>query len=149
MPVTTSLPGYRWFDFLKNVAARTGIYSGVFLSIVFAGWILIANLASFLQPVAVGRDIAAGALLLFFACLPLLRFYRSPAELLVSGLIAWSLLTATYRILGFFFDFLEEYDSTFHVFVLGAISYLVFATLSWIGTIIWRVRAAENSHRQH
>jgi hypothetical protein len=146
MPVTTDLPGYQWFDFLKNAAVRTGIYAGVFLSIILTAWVLIANGAPFLEKLAVERNIVAAAFLVLFFCVPLLRFYRSPAELLLSGLIAWALLTLTYRIQGLVSPLLEENFTAFHVFALGAVSYLVFATLSWIGTIIWRVRAAKSTH---
>jgi len=149
MPVIAKLPGYRLFGFLKNGAVRTGIYAGLSLSIVFTGWILIANRAPFLEPFAMERNIAAAALLIFFACIPLMRFYRSPGELLSSGLLAWALLTLTFRILCFVFVLLEQYYSAFHIFVLGAVSYLTFATISWIGTIIWRVHATNGSHTHH
>ena len=149
MTVTSNLPGYHWFDFLKNVAVRTGIYAGVFLSFILTAWVLLANRAPFLEQVALERNIVAAAALVLFFCVPLLRFYRSPSELLLSGLIAWGMLALTYRIHGFVFPSLEENFNAFHVFVLGAISYLVFATLSWIGTIIWRVRAADSSHTDH
>jgi hypothetical protein len=149
MPVFAKLPGIRWFSFLKDVALRTGIYAGVSLSLIFTAWLLIANRAPLLEPLALERNIIATALLALFACIPLLRFYRSPSELLISGLLAWSLLALTYRIFCFKFVLLEEYYSTFHVFVLGAVSYLVFATVSWIGTIIWRVHATSSSHTHH
>jgi hypothetical protein len=87
--------------------------------------------------------------LVFLAAIPVVRFLRSPAELLVSGLLAWGIFTLTFRILASIFVLLEENYSAFHVFVLGAISYLVFATLSWVGTIVWRVRATDNSHTHH
>jgi hypothetical protein len=149
MPVESKLPGYSWFSFLKNAAVRTGIYAGLCLSIIFTAWILIANRVPFLEPLRTQRNIAAAILMLFFACVPLIRFYRSPGELLVSSLLCWGMLTFTYEIFCLEFVFLEQRYSAFHVFVLGAISYLLFATLSWIGTIIWRVRAADNSHSQH
>jgi len=149
MPVEAKLPGIGWFSFLKNVAVRTGIYAGVSLSLIFTAWIIVANRVPFLEPVATQRNIVAAALIFFFAAVPLMRFYRSPAELLVSALLAWGLLTLTYRILCLKFVLLEQHYSAFHVFVLGAVSYLLFATLSWIGTIIWRVHAADNSHSHH
>jgi hypothetical protein len=142
MPVLSKLPGYRWFRFLKNPSLRTGIYSGLFLSLIFSGWILIANRAPFLEPFAMERNVAATVLMAFFASLPVMRFYRSPEELLVSGLLSWSLLTLTYQIFGLLFVLLEQYYGVLQVFVLGAVSYLIFATLSWIGRIIWRVRAS-------
>jgi hypothetical protein len=149
MPDIAKLPGYRLLGFLKNVAVRTGIYSGISLSLIFTAWLLIANRIPFLEPFALARNIAAAALLIFFACIPLMRFYRSPAELLISGLLAWSLLTGTYRLFGLVFALLEDNYSAFHVFVLGAVSYLLFATVSWIGTIVWRVRATHHSHTNH
>ncbi|MGB7437036.1 MAG: hypothetical protein WBR26_12885 [Candidatus Acidiferrum sp.] len=148
MQLIGKFPGFRWFGFLRDIAIRTGVYTGVSLSLIFGAWLLIANRAPFLAPVAMERNIIAAALLALFACVPIIRFYRLPNELLMSGLLAWSLLTLTYRIFCFKFGMLEEYYSAFHVFVLGAISYLVFATISWIGTIIWRVHAT-SSHIHH
>jgi len=149
MPALTRLPFFRWFFFPKDAAIRTGIYLGVCMSIIFAVWLLVANRAPLLEPLALERNIGAAALLGCFACIPLLRFYRLPNDLLLSGLLGWSLLTLTYRIFCFKFVLLEEYYSAFHIFVLGAVSYLVFATVSWIGTIIWRVHATSGSHTQH
>ncbi|MGB7848183.1 MAG: hypothetical protein WBL63_21410 [Candidatus Acidiferrum sp.] len=146
MPVIAKLPGYSWLGFLKDVAVRTGIYAGLSLSFIFVAWVLIANRAPLLERFALERNIAASALLIFFASVPLMRFYRSPAELLISGLLAWGLLTLTYRILCLVFVLLEQRYSAFQIFVLGAVSYLVLATVSWIGTIIWRVRATDSSH---
>jgi hypothetical protein len=148
MPDTVKFLGFRWFGFLKDAAIRTGVYSGVFLSLIFAAWIIVANRAPFLEPLAMERNIIAAALLALFACVPVIRFLRSPSELLLSGLLGWSLFTLTYRIFCFKFVLLEEYYSAFHVFVLGAVSYFVFATVSWIGTIVWRVYAT-SSHTHH
>jgi hypothetical protein len=139
-------PGYRWFQFLRNTPARVGIYTGVCLSLVFVAWILIANRIPFLEPLARQRNIAATLLLILIAAMPVVRFLRSPADLLLSGLLAWSLFTLTYRVLTFFFELLEEYYSAFHVFVMGAIAYLLCATLSWVGMIVWRARAANDTH---
>ncbi|HXX13996.1 MAG TPA: hypothetical protein VEJ47_03760 [Candidatus Eremiobacteraceae bacterium] len=148
MQLLSEFPGFRWFAFLKDASIRTGVYTGFCLSVIFAAWILIANRVPVLAPVAMERNIIAAASLALFACVPLIRFYRSPNELLLSGFLGWCLLTLTYRIFCFKFGLLEEYYSAFHVFVLGAVSYLVFATVSWIGTIIWRVHAtSSHSHR--
>ena len=149
MPEITKLPGYHWFDFLKNVAVRMGLYSGACLSAVFSAWILIANRAPFLEPFARERNVGAVSLIVFFASLPVIRFYRSPAELLGSGLVSWGLLTLTYEGFCFHFSLLEQYYSAFQVFMVGAVCYFVFATLSWIGTIIWRVRAETHGAHQH
>jgi len=149
MPESVHLPGYRWLMFLRNVPVRVGIYTGICLSLVFTIWLVLANRVPFLEPLAMSLKIAAAIILVFFATLPLLRFYRSPGELMVSGLIAWMLLSITYRILCMVFVLLGEKYSAFHVFVLGAVVYLLGATLFWIGMMIWKVRAADVSHPHH
>lgn len=68
---------------------------------------------------------------------------------MVSGLLAWTLLSMTYRLLCMVFVLLDQKYSAFHVFVLGALVYLICATLSWIGMIIWKVRSADISHPHH
>ena len=149
MPVSAKLPGYHWFAFLKDAATRLGVYVGVALSLIFTMWLLLANHVPFLDAFAMPRNVIAAVLLLFFASIPLLRFYRSPSDLLLSSFLAWGLFTLTYGLLCLKFVLLDQYYSTFQVFVLGTISYLLLATLSWIGTIIWRVRATDGSHTRH
>lgn len=143
MPESVHLPGYRWLMFLRNVPVRMGIYTGICLSLVFAMWLVLANRAPLLERLALERNIVAVVGLVFFASLPILRFYRSPGDLMVSGLLAWMLLSITYRMLCMVFVLLDEKYSAFHVFVLGAVVYLIFATLSWIGMMIWKVRSAD------
>ena len=146
MTANFSPPGYRWFDFLRHTPARVGIYAGVWLSVVFVAWVVIANRVPFLEPLAQQRNVIATLLLALIAAMPVIRFLLSPGDLLISGLLAWSLLTLAYRILSLKFVLLQVYYSTFHVFVLGAVVYLLFATLSWIGMIVWRARAAQHTH---
>ena len=122
------------------------MYTGVWLSVILIGWVVLANRVPFLEPLAQQRNVIATLLLAFVAAMPVLRFLHSPAELLVSGLLAWSVLTLSYRILSLKFDLLQYYYSSFHIFVLGAVAYLLFATLSWIGMIVWRARAAHGTH---
>jgi hypothetical protein len=146
MPANFSPPGYRRFHFFRNAPVRVGLYDGIWLSAVFIAWVVIANRAPFLEPLAQQRNVIATLLLAMIAALPVVRFLRSPGELLISGLLAWSALTLTFRILSLKFLLLQEYYSTFHVFVLGAVTYLLFATLSWIGMIVWRAREAQGTH---
>jgi hypothetical protein len=146
MSVHSKFSSLDWLHIPENAAIRTGIYVGAALSLVFAGWLLIANRVPFLEPIAMERNIIGAALLASLACIPLFRFYRTPTDLLLSGFLSWSLLAFTYRIFSFKFVLLEEYYTAFHVFVLGVVCYLIFATLSWIGTIIWRVHATNGSH---
>jgi hypothetical protein len=146
MPQNFSPPGYRWFHFFRNAPVRVGLYAGIWLSAAFIAWVVIANRAPFLEPLAQQRNVIATLLLALIAAMPVVRFLRSPGALLISGLLAWSVLTLVFRILSLKFVLLQEYYSTFHIFVLGAVVYLLFATLSWIGMIVWRAREAEGTH---
>ena len=146
MPV----PGrtFEGFGILRSAPVRAGIYAGVCLSSIFVLWVLVANRVPQLEIFARERNIAAVALLVFFASVPVMRFYRSPLNLLASGMLGWSLLTLTYLLLCLKFVELGQNYSGFHVFMLGAVTYFIFATLSWVGTIIWKVRANDISHSQ-
>jgi len=136
------------FGILRSAPVRAGIYAGVCLSSIFVLWVLVANRVPQLEIFARERNIAAVALLVFFASVPVMRFYRSPLNLLASGMLGWSLLTLTYLLLCLKFVELGQNYSGFHVFMLGAVTYFIFATLSWVGTIIWKVRANDISHSQ-
>ena len=150
MAVPTNVLLERRLDFLRHPAVRIGIYAGVGLSVVFVAWMLVANRVPQLEPLAMERNVVTAVLLVLLAAAPAVRFLRSPAELLASGLLAWGIFTLTYRILCAIFELLEQtYYSAFHFFVLGAMSYLILATLSWLGTIVWRVRATSHSHNHH
>jgi len=140
------LPGYRWFHVFKNVSVRMGVYVGVCLSLILIAWMIVANRMPFLERFALERNLAAAAALGFLGLLPVLRFLRSPGELLASGLVGWAIVCFTYRVLCVFFSLLDEKFSAFHFFTLGVVIYLIFTTMSWIGTMIWRVRATHASH---
>jgi hypothetical protein len=146
MPANFSPPGYRRSRIFRHAAIRVGLYTGVWLALGFVAWVVIANRVPFLEPLAQERNVIATMLLALIAAMPVIRFLRSPGELLISGLLAWGVLALAYRILSLRFVLLQEYYSTFHVFVLGAVAYLLFATLSWIGMIVWRAREAQGTH---
>jgi hypothetical protein len=149
MPVRANASIERRLEFLKQPAVRLGIYAGVGLSVIFIAWMVIANRVPQLEVLATERNVVTATLLVICAAAPVIRFLRSPAELLVSGLLAWGIFTATYRVLCSVFVLLGENYSAFHVFVMGAINYLIFATLSWVGTIVWKVRATNHSQSHH
>jgi hypothetical protein len=144
--VRAHLPGYRRLHVLRNAAIRTGVYAGVGLALVFTIWVFAANRVPALESMAQERNMAAAAALLLFAGVPVLRFLRMPGHLLASSLIAWSILAITYRLLSIYFWGLNDRYSAVQVFTLGAVLYMILATLSWIGTCIWRARASDVSH---
>lgn len=149
MSFRTHLPGYRWFHGFRSAAIRTGVYVGVCLSLVFTAWLVIANRVPFLEHFAMARNIAAAATLGFLAAVPVLRFLRWPGHLLASSLIGWLIFSMSYRALCLIFRWLSDWHSTFQVFMLGAIVYMILTTTCWIVATIWRVREAHASHPHH
>jgi hypothetical protein len=137
------------FHIFRSSAVRIGLVAGVGLSMAFSGWIYLANRVPIFERISVERNLAAAAIMGVLAFIPVLSFFREPANLLVSSLISWSILTFTYWTLGLFFSALREWYSTFEVFMLGAVLYLIAATVSWIGRCIWKARSAHFEHPHH
>jgi hypothetical protein len=146
MPIDAHLPGYRWFHVFKNLSVRVGVYVGVCLSLVLSVWIFVANRVPFLERFALERNLAGATLLGLLAAAPVLRFLRSPGNLLASSLVAWTVFSFTYRLLCILFVHLGDKYSAFQIFMLGFVVYMILATLSWIGTLIWRARERHVSH---
>src|ERR1700724_4088733 len=113
------------FQVLRNSAVRIGLLAGGGLSLAFSGWIYLANRIPVFDRVSIERNLAAAAIMGVLAFIPVLSFFREPANLLISSLIFWSMLTVTYWILGMFFSALREWYSTFEVFTIGAVLYLI------------------------
>ncbi len=149
MSVRPHLPGYRWFHVFPNAAIRTGVYVGVCLTLVFITWLVIANHAPLLERFALERNIAAVAILCFLASVPIFRFLRLPGHLLASGLLGWVIFSLSYRALCMVFGRLSDWHSTFQVFMLGAVAYMIVTTVCWIVATIWRAREAHTSHPNH
>ncbi len=149
MSVRAHLPAYGSFHVFRNASVRTGVYVGVVLSIVFSGWVIVANRVPVLDRFALVRNLAAVGVLGLIAVIPVLRFWRMPGNLLASSLVAWLLFSLAYRVLCMRFAGLAERFSAVQIFVLGAVLYMLVVTLSWIWTIIRRARASHVSHPNH
>lgn len=149
MHVRAHLPGYRRLGIVQNAAVRTGVYAGIGLAGVFTIWLVAANRISALEPFARERNVAGAAAVALFAAIPVLRFLRLPGHLLASSLVAWGILAVWYRVLCLYFGGLAERHSAVQVFALGAIVYMIVATISWIGSCIWRVKQSDISHSSH
>jgi hypothetical protein len=145
MPIGVHPPGYGLIRVFRNAAARTGLFVGVALSLVFTAWLFVANRMPAFEKFALRRNLVAAAALGLVALVPVLRFLRQPGHLLASSLIAWTVLTLTYRGLCVHFAALNERYSAPQVFILGALVYMIFATLSWIGACLWRARGSHAS----
>src|SRR5580692_12431262 len=149
MTVRPHLHAYESIHAWQNASVRTGVYVGVVLSIVFSGWVIVANRVPFLDRFAMVRNLAAVVLLGLIALIPVIRFWRMPGNLLASSLVAWTLFSLTYRVLCMDFTRLAERFSAVQIFMLGAVLYMLVVTLSWIWTIIQRARASDESHPNH
>lgn len=149
MTARAHLPAYGSFHVFRNASVRTGVYVGFILSIVFSGWVIVANRVPLLDRFALVRNLAAVSVLGLIALIPVLRFWRMPGNLLASSLVAWVLFSLSYRALCMLFVGLAERFSAVQVFVLGAVLYMLVVTLSWIWTIIRRARASHVSHPNH
>lgn len=146
MSVRVELPGYGKLGVFQNAAIRTGVYSGLGLSIVFTSWVFVANRITGLESLAFERNLIGAAVLGLFAAVPVLRFLRFPGHLLASSLIAWTIFAVTYRVLCMRFDGLAVRYGAVHIFALGAVLYLILATVSWLGTVLWKALTSHTSH---
>jgi hypothetical protein len=133
---------------LHDSGVRTGACAGVGLAISFAVWLVVANRLPSLEHVALQRNIIAAAVLGVIFIVPVARFMWRPGRLLVSSLVSWSIFALVYRALCLYFHDLTGRYSAVQVFTLGAIVYMILATLSWIGTCIWRVRESYMSNHR-
>lgn len=134
------LPGSRWFAWLRNAALRVGVLTGVYLSVVLAAWLVIANRVPWSVNFAGIRNTAAEGLMALLMLIPVGRFLKSPARLFVSGVTASAVLTLSYLALGLSFQRLYSRMGPFHVFMLGAVVYGVLAVIAWVTQMVWTAR---------
>jgi len=133
----------------KHSAVRVGVIVGVGLSLALSGWIYLTNSVPMFDRVSVELNLAAASIIGLLSFFPVLRYFREPGNLLISSLLAWAILSLTYRTLSLFFWTLSDLFSTLQIFMLGALLYLIAATVSWIGTCIWKARAAHLAPPRH
>ncbi len=134
MTFVAHLPVYKFYNAFKDSVFRMGVYVGLCLFAAFAVWLVVANRFPVFERFALERNILAIAAMSLFAAIPIMRFIRRPGSLLGSGVIAWAVFS---------------FHSALQVFMAGAVIYLIAATLSWLGTLVWRVRASRSAARQN
>jgi hypothetical protein len=135
------LPGQRWFQRLRNPIVRVGVQVGVYLSIVMVAAVLLANRSPWLEGYANARNWAARIVFVLVAAIPILVFCRSAKRLFAAGILAWSLATLTYIVLGFIFEFLYvRLRTPGPFFMLGATVYGVAAIVSWVAEMMLAAR---------
>jgi len=115
---------------------RTGISVGTYLCVLSLAWLLLANRVPFLDRFAFARNLAAVALAGVLLLIPICRFLKSPGQLFLSGLIAWTMLTLGYGAMATQFPALDQRMGAFHLFVLGVIAYGLLATVVWVAQLV-------------
>jgi hypothetical protein len=133
----------------RDIAVRTGVYVGLGLSLILVAWIVLANRVPALAKFAPERNLATITLLALVAIVPIVRFLHMPAKLWVSSLIAWIIFSGIYGVLALAFSGLREHFDGFQIFVLGAVVYMIVATIAWLGNIVWRTWSEDSAHRHH
>lgn len=136
MPVTEH-SGQRWS---RSPVLRTGAVTGVCLSAVLTGWLIVANDVPQSAEFAGMRNSVAAALVVLLMLIPVGRFLRSPGRLFSAGLTGWAVLASSYLLLGLYFERLYSRVTPFHLFILGAVVYGFFAVLSWVTTLMFAAR---------
>jgi hypothetical protein len=127
---------------VRNIAFRTGIRTGVYLSCDFVAWLLVANRLPALDPFAGVRNLAAGLVAALLLLIPVWRFRHESLRLLVSGLTAWTILTFAYMAAELHFSLLKSRMGALQMYILGVVSYSFIAVLHWVFSM-----CAEARHR--
>jgi hypothetical protein len=123
-------------------ALKLGLVIGAALSGVAIAWLLIANRLPALDPLAMLRNVAAGALIIILMLVPACRFRRHPSHLFACSITAWSILTLVYAVLQIPFPRLAARMGTFHFFMLGAVLLGLASALLWVIQMILVLRHA-------
>jgi len=125
---------------MRNLALRVGVLTGLYLSVVLVAWLIIANRVPWSTNFAWTRNAIAGVLLVLLALIPIGRFLKSPAQLFLSGVTAWAVLTLTYGGMGLYFQRLYSRMGPFNWFMLGTVAYGVVAVITWVIHMVWTAR---------
>lgn len=133
----------------QDVAVRTGTYVGVGLSLILVVWIFLSNRVPFLEKFALERNLITIILLVLVGLVPVVRFLRLPAKLWISSLIGWAIFSVTYALMTLAFSGLREHFNALQIFVLGAVLYMILATIAWLGKVVWRTWSEHSAHRHH
>ena len=149
MEARFQLPGTRMSLSFHNPTLRRGVLSGIYLSCLFLTWLLIANRVPELEAFALPRNIVAGSVALLAMAIPVLRFRSKPGRMFLSGVLAWLILTLTYRAAELYFLLLESRMGAFHLFMLGAVTYGFVAVCRWVYLLCAEVRQRHIAQTQH
>jgi hypothetical protein len=122
-----------WLQVLRKSSLRTGILTGLLLNVVMAAALIAANRMPWLESCALERNAVSEGVFFLVAMIPVFRFFRSPRQLLFSGVIAVAFLTMGYEVAAMYFAMLTHVLRTpVEVFIDGGIGYGVAAAGIWV-----------------
>jgi hypothetical protein len=133
-------PSMTTLSLWRHPCVALGTVLGACLAGIAIAWLLVANRAPSLAQFAFERNLIAGAAIGVLMLLPFFLFLGSPRRIFLSGVIAWTILALSYRVLAFLFVRLEERLGAFHLFALGAIVFGMLAAVDWVVILLWAAR---------
>jgi hypothetical protein len=145
--IETRLPGARWFHQVPSGVMRIGVLTGVYFSMVMVAAVLLANRAPWLEDFANVRNWVARIAFALALWVPIVVYRGTPRRLFLTGMLAWTLATITYVLLGLFFPNLyTRLRTPGEFFMFGAMVYGIAAIICWLADL---VLAAREHHLQH
>lgn len=130
---------------VRNPAFGLGILLGICFSGVGLAWLLLANREPHLDQFASERNLALAIVFGLLGLVPACRFMRSPGRSFLSGITAWTIVTAMYFLAELAFPRLATRLSAFHLFALGCVVFGFLAALAWVMNLAMMLR--EIQHR--
>jgi hypothetical protein len=89
-----------------------------------------------LDQFASDRNLALAVAFVLLGLVPACRFMKSPAQSFLSGITAWTILTAMYFVAELGFPRLATRLSAFHLFVLGCVVFGLLPALAWVMNLV-------------
>jgi hypothetical protein len=134
---------------VRNPALGLGVLLGVCFSGAGLAWLLLANRVSHLDQFASERNLALAIIFGLLALVPACRFMKSPARSFLSGITAWTIVTAMYALMELGFPRLAARLSAFHLFALGCVVFGFLAALAWVMNLVVMLRQSHRHSSAH
>jgi hypothetical protein len=129
---------------LRNQALSLGVLLGICFSGAGLGWLLLANRVPHLDQFASERNLALAVVFALLGLVPACRFMKSPGRSFLSGITAWSIVTAMYFLAELVFPRLATRLSAFHLFALGCVVFGFLAALAWVMNLVITLRQVQH-----
>jgi len=118
-----------------------GVYIGALLNVIMIAALVAANRFPSLEPYALERNAASYGLFVLVLLIPVVRFFRRPAQMFAAGLVGWVLFVAGYNLAGLYFHNLFSVLRTpFEALVEGCVLYGIAAVTVWVVGMIFYAR---------